>query len=253
MCIHALSRSQSLPTPEWPEPLAQSLEIDVSNADAHKVLGRDLMIIGRFDAARLEFEQGARLNPKSAEMPYNLGKLLSIQDNWADARRQFEIALRLDPAYMEAHDGLGFALEALGDDAGATASYRRAIEMNESRHAGFVSPYVNMSALSNRTGDRQAALEYARQAIQINPNSDRALFQMAKAQEYKGDLNGAADTLNRAIAVNSHSSSYFYVLSTVYRKLGKAEESRKAMEEFSRLDRESNEMEDRRRELLRDR
>ena len=76
---------------------------------------------------------------------------------------------------------------------------------------------------------------------------------MAKAQEYDGDLSGAADTLSRAIVINSHSSSYFYVLSTVYRKLGKAEESRKAMEEFSRLDRESNEMEDMRRELLRDR
>ena len=44
------------------------------------------MIIGRFDAAKIEFEQGKRLNPKSAEMPYNLGKLYSIQDNWADAR-----------------------------------------------------------------------------------------------------------------------------------------------------------------------
>src|SRR5215471_13574863 len=233
--------------------LSQSLSLDASNDDAHKVLGRDLMIIGRFDAAKIEFEQGSRLNPKSAEMPYNLGKLFSIQDNWADARRQFEIALRLDPAYMEAHDGLGFALEALGDDAGAIASYKRAIEINEARHAGFASPYVNMSALSNRAGDRRAAMDYARQAIQINPNSDRALFQMAKAQEYEGDLNSAADALHRAIALNPHSSSYFYVLSTVYRKLGKAEESRKAMEEFSRLDRESNAMEEKRRELLRDR
>jgi tetratricopeptide (TPR) repeat protein len=87
--------------------------------------------------------------------------------------------------------------------------------MNESRHAGFASPYVNMSALSNRTGDRAAALDYARRALQANPNSDRALFQMAKAHEYEGDLNAAAEELNRAIAINSHSSSYFYVLSTM--------------------------------------
>jgi tetratricopeptide (TPR) repeat protein len=233
--------------------LAYSLELDISNDEAHKVLGRDLMIIGRFDAAKIEFEQGARLNPQSAEMPYNLGKLFSIQDNWADARHQFEIALRRDPAYMEAYDGLGFALEALGDDAGASASYKRAIEINESRHAGFVSPYVNLSALANRTGDRGAAMDYARQAIQINPNSDRALFQMAKAHEYEGDLNAAADALHRAIGLNAHSASYFYVLAIVYRKLGKAEESRRAMEEFSRLDRESNAMDERRRELLRDR
>jgi tetratricopeptide (TPR) repeat protein len=232
--------------------LAKSLELDKSNADAHKVMGRDLMIIGRFDAARIEFEQGARLNPKSAEMPYNLGKLYSIQDNWADARKQFEIAVRLDPNYMEAHDGLGFALEALGDDTSAITSYQKAIAMNESRRAGFVSPYVNMSALSNRTGDHAAALDYARKALAMNPNADRALFQLAKAQEYQGDFGGAAESLNRAVSINPRVSSYFYVLATVNRKLGKMDESRAAMESFSKLERESSELEQKRREFLKD-
>lgn len=230
--------------------LAQSLQLDVNNPDAHKVLGRDLMIIGRFDAAKIEFEQGKRLNPKSAEMPYNLGKLYSIQDNWADARREFEAAVRLDPAYMEAHDGLGFALEALGDDEGAAASYRKAIELCETRRAGFASPYVNMSALSNRSGEHAAALEYASKGLAANPQSDRALFHMAKAHEYQGDLKAAADALSRAIELNPRSSSYFYVLATVYRKLGKPDESRKAMESFTRLDRESNELEQKRRDFL---
>jgi tetratricopeptide (TPR) repeat protein len=153
---------------------------------------------------------------------------------------------------MEAYDGLGFALEALGDDAAAAVQYRKAIEMNEARRAGFASPYVNMSALSNRTGDRPAALEYARKALEANPSSDRALFQIAKAHEGQGDLNAAAESLNHAIAINPRSSSYFYVLATIYRKLGKAEESRKAMEAFVKLDRESNELEQKRREFLKD-
>jgi tetratricopeptide (TPR) repeat protein len=232
--------------------LAKSLDLDRNNADAHKVLGRNLMIIGRFDAARLEFEQGKRLNPESAEMPYNLGKLYSIQDNWADARREFEAAIRLDPNYIEAYDGLGFALEALSDDAGAVANYRKSIELSEARHSNFASPYVNLSALSNRTGDSAAALDYARKALEVNPNSDRALFQMAKAHEYRGELNAAAETLNRAVAINGRASSYFYVLATVNRKLGRMEESRKAMEMFVKLDRESNELEQKRREFLKD-
>jgi tetratricopeptide (TPR) repeat protein len=178
--------------------------------------------------------------------------LYSIQDNWANAQREFEAAIRLDPSYMEAYDGLGFALEALGEDAGAVANYRKAIELNEARRGGFASPYVNMSALSNRTGDRDVALEYARKALAANPASDRALFQMAKAYEYRGDWNAAVESLSRAVALNSRSSSYFYVLGTVYRKLGKVEESRKAMEEFARLDRESNELEQKRREFLKE-
>jgi superkiller protein 3 len=229
--------------------LAQSLQLDVNNAQAHKLLGRNMMIIGRFDIARQEFEAGARLDPKSAEMPYNLGKLYSIQDNWADAKLQFESAVRLDPAYMEAFDGLGLALESLGDDAGATANYRKAIELNEAHKGSFASPYVNLSSLNNRTGDHEAAMEYARKGLEVNPRSDGALFQLAKAYEYKGELEAAAGALNQAIAINGRVSAYYYVLGTVYRKLGKSEESRQAMESFRQLDRESNELEQKRRSL----
>ncbi len=87
--------------------LAKCLQLDVKNSEAHKILGRDLMIIGRFDAAQVEFEQGIRYDPKSAEMHYNLGKLFSMQDNWAPGRKEFEDALRIDPSYVEALDALG--------------------------------------------------------------------------------------------------------------------------------------------------
>src|SRR5262249_55069067 len=109
--------------------LAKSLQLDLKNAEAHKILGRDLMIIGRFDAAQIEFEQGIRYNPQSAEMHYNLGKLFSMQDNWAPGRKQFEEALRIDPSYVEALDALGMAEEALGDNAAAVASYEKAIAL----------------------------------------------------------------------------------------------------------------------------
>ena len=115
--------------------LAKSLELDIRNAEAHKILGRTLMIIGRFDAAQIEFEQGIRYKPDSAELHYNLGKLFSIQDNWEPARKAFEAALRIDPSYVEALDALGFALEALGDDAGAVANVREG-DRAERRAAG---------------------------------------------------------------------------------------------------------------------
>ncbi len=83
--------------------LARSLELDIRNAEAHKILGRNLMIIGRFDAAQVEFEQGIRYKPDSAELHYNLGKLFSIQDNWEAARKAFEDALRIDSVVPRGH------------------------------------------------------------------------------------------------------------------------------------------------------
>ena len=231
--------------------LAKSLSLDVNNAEAHKVLGRNLMLIGRFDVAQREFEMGEKLDSKSAEMPFNLGRLYSIQDMWAEARRGFERALQIDPNYMEAYDGLGFATEALGDDAAAVPHYLKAIALNQERSGTFSSPYVNLSALRLREGTVAAALELARQAVAVNDKADRAWSQLGRAQERAGNLDAAVDALARAIQINPRVSSYYYVLATVYRKLAKPQESREAMEMFSKLTREANEMEEKRREFLR--
>src|SRR5262249_58088017 len=128
--------------------------------------GRALMIIGRFDAAQVEFEQGIRLEPDSAEMQYNLGKLFSVQDNWEPARKALEAAVRIDPKYLEALDALGFALEALGDDAGAVARYQQAIALNKERQGRFASAHGSLSAHYNRTAGREKPLEYARHGIE---------------------------------------------------------------------------------------
>lgn len=227
--------------------LAKSLQIDVKNAEAHKILGRVLMMIGRFDAAQTEFEQGIRYAPQSAEIHYDLGKLFSIQDNWAPGRKEFEEALRISPEYVEALDALGLAQEALGDNAGAVASYEKAIALNDARNGKFNSAHVNLSAYYNRTGDPEKGLEYARQALALDPTSDRAWFQKAKADESQGRLDDAVDALNRAISFNTRASSYYYVLSGIYRRLGKKKESQEALAVFTRLDKESNELEKMRR------
>jgi tetratricopeptide (TPR) repeat protein len=228
--------------------LAKSLELDVRNAEAHKILGRDLMIIGRFDAAQVEFEQGIRYRPESADMHYNLGKLFSIQDNWEPARKEFDAALRIDPSYLEALDALGFALEALGDDAGALVAYEKAITLNEARRGQFVSAHTNLSAYYNRTGNPEKALDYASKAIELDPKSDRAWFQTARAQERQGRLDAAVKAASEAIALNPRASSYYYVLAGLYRQLGRMDDSRKALESFTRLERESQELEKMRRE-----
>ena len=223
--------------------LAQSLSLNVRNADAHKILGRDLMAIGRFDAAQAEFEQAIRYAPNATESYYDLGKLFSLQDNWIAARKQFEEVLRLDPGYIEALNSLGFAQEALGDDAGAVQTYQKAIALNEERQGTFVGAHVNLSAFYNRTGNSAKALDYAQKALELDPKSDSAWFQKARAEERQGKLKEAADSLNHAVALNPRSSSYYYVLAGIYRRLGNLEESKKALESFTRLDQENNELE----------
>lgn len=227
--------------------LAQSLQLDLHNAEAHKILGRTLMIIGRFDAARTEFEAAQRDKPDSAEIPYNLGKLASIQDNWPEAKRGFEAALKIDPAYVEALDGLGFAQEALGDDAAAVVSYTKAIAVNDERKGSFAGAHVSLAAYHNRTGNPDKARELAMQAIALDPKSDRAWFQKAKADERQEKLSDAVAALNSAIALNPRASSYYYVLAGVYRRLGWKDDSAEALRMFQKLEQESRELDEKRR------
>jgi tetratricopeptide (TPR) repeat protein len=228
--------------------LSKSLSLNVENGEAHKILGRDLMVIGRLDAAETEFEQAIRYSAGSAENYYDLGKLYSIRDNWEQARKQFETAIHLNGSYVEAINALGFAREALGDDAEAVKTYEKAIALNEQQHGTFVEPDVNLSAYYNRTGDAQKALDYADRALELDSKCDPAWFQKAKAQQAQGHLEDAVSSLNRATAINPRSSTYFYVLAGVYRRLGKLDESRKALDAFTKLDQENNELERMRRQ-----
>jgi tetratricopeptide (TPR) repeat protein len=232
--------------------LAKSLQLNVKNADAHRLLGRNLMLIGRFDVAQMELEQAKMLSPQRAEIRYDLGKIHSAQDNYPPAKRELEEAIRLDPSYMEAYDALGFVMESMGDESAALAHYRKSAELSETRNAGFVSPYVNLAAHYNRLGDSKLAAEHARKALRVNPKSDAAHFQLAKALDRSQEWPKAAEALESAIAVNPRASSYHYLLSGIYRRLGKAKESEEQMELFRQLEKAAAEFEQQRRDARRE-
>jgi tetratricopeptide (TPR) repeat protein len=172
-----------------------------------------------------------------------------MQDNWENARKEFQEALRIDPNYMEGLDALGFALEALGDNAGAVANYEKATALNDARHGTFASPAVNLSAYYNRTGNAAKGLEYAEKALQLDSKSDRAWFQKGRAAELQGHTEDAMKALEEAIALNTRSSSYYYVLAGLYRKLGKKAEADEALAAFRKLDKENAELDKMRRNV----
>ena len=112
----------------------------------------------------------------------------------------------------------------------------------------FAAPHVNLSAYYNRTGNPDKALEHARKALALDPKSDRALFpEGPSATSARAGSTRPSMRSTSAIALNPRASSYYYVLAGVYRRLGWMDESRKALEMFKRLDRESNELDKKRR------
>jgi tetratricopeptide (TPR) repeat protein len=223
--------------------LSKSLELNVKNPEAHKDLGQVLSVVGRYEDAQRELESARDLKPDSAEIRYDLSRALAAQDKFAHARQELEVAVQLDPNYKEAYNALGFALDALGDDAAALASYQRAIEISKQEGVHFDPPYVNLSGFYSHRGHFDVALSYARKALEENPNSDAAYYQMGKTYRALEDWPHAADALERAVALKPYSSQYRYILSQVYRKQGKIKESQAQMAIFEKLERQTSDLE----------
>lgn len=230
--------------------VAKSLELNVDQAPAHMLLGREFSIIGRTDVALREFNEALRLEPGVAEVHYNLGRVHAMDDDFPKARVELEKAIQINPNYIEAYNALGFTMEAVGDDAAALQDYQTAIRLNEERHAKFDAPYVNLSGYYNRLDELDLALEYAHKALELNPRSDLAYFQIAKTCREKGDWAGEAEALEKAISIRP-ASQYYYVLGVAYRKLGKNQESQHALATFQQMQKQTADLQAQRREARR--
>jgi tetratricopeptide (TPR) repeat protein len=95
-----------------------------------------------------------------------------------------------------------------------------------------------LSAYYNRLGKPEIALPYAQKAINLDSNNDLGYYQIARAYQSRGEWDQAAEALRKAISANPVSPSsaqYYYVLSQVYRKLGKEKESLAALQHFQEL------------------
>jgi len=215
--------------------LAKSLELNIRNAEAHKVLGLDFTIIDRYDLAEVEFKQAVSSEPDSAEIHYFLGRVYYTSGNYPLARKEFETAVRLNPTYMKAYANLGLALEGLEENSAALDNYMKAIQLDTEQNLNSEWPYIDLASFYGRQGKPQLALNYSRQAIEINPNSAQAYVQVAKACESLKEWGGAAQALEKAIAIEPNSARPHYVLSYVYRMMGKSKESQQEIEAFEKL------------------
>jgi tetratricopeptide (TPR) repeat protein len=219
--------------------LSKSLELNPANAEAHKILALDCSIIGRYDLAETELLEAARLKPESGEIHYFLARTYYTRGVYPLAKAEFQTAIRLNPSSVKAYSNLGITMEALGENSEALKNYTRAIELEEQQKHKSEWPYIYLSAFYNRQKNAAQALSYAREAIELNPHSDIAYFELAKACRTQKELQKSAAAARNAIAINAPVPDYYYVLGLVLRELGEQKESAEALAKYAQLQKPS--------------
>lgn len=187
----------------------------------------------------------------SARIHTELGAGYFSQNQIAIALEEFTEATQIDPTYALAHNGLGMVYAALGEDAKADASFKRAIALepnnSESRNnygtflcsrnridesvtqfmAAVRNPlyatkdiaYLNAGICALRKQDVDNAEVYFQNALQIQPLLHRASYELAQIN-YNRNKFGMAREYLRTPLIGNPSPEILWLAIRVERQLG---------------------------------
>jgi tetratricopeptide (TPR) repeat protein len=226
-----LSRDQPARA-DYEAALALSLEPECPQALVAR--GRLLGSRGRPQEARQALEAAVRLDPGNAEAHYRLGILAFRGKRHDVAAAHFEKVVAARPGDALAHDYLALNREALGDGEGAERAWRGGLEVNE---RPFFDPlldynYGRFLLKQGRLDESQAHLE---RAAKLVPDRRGVHYERAKLMLARKEYPAAREAAERALGLRDPAGlvldlQVYYLLSTIYARLGETELAHKYAE-----------------------
>jgi tetratricopeptide (TPR) repeat protein len=178
-----------------------------------------------------------RLHPTVAEYNYLLGVARLQIGEMAGSIEALQRSLELEPGRPLALIALGTTLNTQKRFAAAREVARQAIRLDpESAEALAI-----LCEAEEGLGEIELAEEHATQALTREPEHARALAAIGRIRMTQARYEEARDAFLRAAASMPGSAKTHYQLSLAYARLGDRENSRKQVEVYRRLRRESDE------------
>jgi len=179
--------------------LAKMNAIDPDSVLSHVLSAEVMESMNNYDGAVVELKKAVEMAPQRGGTHYKLGDAYFSLSQWDSAAEQFQAELALDPANCSAHWKLG-------------------------------------SAVLQRNGDPQQALDEIDKGLAQCPNLTDARLDRARALIKLSRNADAAADLEAAIKAAPAEPSAHFLLSKVYRALGRMQEAQAEMQTFSKLD-----------------
>jgi tetratricopeptide (TPR) repeat protein len=202
--------------------------------EALVVQGRVLTLKGRLREGREALEKAVRLAPENAEARYQLGIWLYRRVAYPEAVQQFEKVVALRPLDARAHDYLALNLEALGEAERAELAYRSARKVNEGplRDPFFDYYYGRFLLKQNRLEEGRSHLD---RAVALHPDERTVHYERGKLNLALKEYGAARRDAERALSLRDPGGlvldlQVYYLLATVYARLGEVDLARKYAE-----------------------
>jgi tetratricopeptide (TPR) repeat protein len=175
------------------------------SARAHQAMAENYYVLRRMQDAEKEYRAALKLRPSLPEAHLALGEVYAGAFQWSKAEEEFRLQTKLQPGNAEAAYRLGEAL----------------LEQGKAH---------------------EARAELAR-ADRLMPDMPETLYALGKAASLDGDAAAAEQMWIKLLSIEKQSSlaaQAHFGLAGLYRKQGKPAEAKREMEEFQRLQSNSN-------------
>ncbi|MBI3891091.1 MAG: tetratricopeptide repeat protein [Candidatus Wallbacteria bacterium] len=187
-------------------------------AQLHNTAGLAFYYQGDLRAAYDEFAKAVELDPNAVEPHYNLGRIYEKQARYKECLEQYREALSLQPDHQGSKEGL----ERMGYYI-TPQKIEPKFSDEKSRREAIARELKAVHDL-RMSGQLDAALTRADEALKLFPNEARFELAAAAALETNGELNGAIVRLKQAERVIPSSGALQFHLAQDLFKVGLAEE-----------------------------
>ena len=181
----------------------RALDLDMDSAEAHASRGLACSLKKDFAEAEAEFEQAIQLDPTLFEAYYFYARICFEQGKLEKTIQLYEKSIEVNPQDYQAPLLVAQVHADLGDEENATMSRRRGVKAVEERlklHPDDTRAlYMGANGLVG-LGEIEKGLEWAKQALTIDPNEPMVLYNAACVQSLAHRYDDALDSLERSVA-----------------------------------------------------
>ncbi len=174
---------------------------------------------GNYPGAVRVYERGLVVDPDNVELLNAMGFSLFQQGKSAEAVVALEKAIAIDPKHWKAHNNMALASIDLGELEVAEAHYRESLAIEPQPAI-----YNDLGFVLERQGIPEEAAEAYRKALELDPGSASALYNLGSSLARSGEFAQAEKYLRAAVAKNPGSQTYTG-LGIVLSQQGKADEA----------------------------
>lgn len=192
-------------------------------------------IADRPDVAKSCLITAIAADPSSEEAQFYLGVLYYAQNNFSLAISPLREAQALSIKSPLPVFYLAMAQEAMGEEGKALQLYQKAESLAADRSPQLAEILVVHGKSLLSLGRTEESIEMDRKAIESNPISRDAHYELAKGLDHEGDFKNAVLEAERALALPQPGTSdaqIHYLLVSLYRKLKQPDLAKGHMEGF---------------------